>query len=74
LNEQKQVSIGKPITLKEKERIYYFPGGNKVQLKNVTELIVRDSGTHRLKTADNKLHIVPIGWIHIEIDESEWTV
>jgi hypothetical protein len=62
------------IKLTEKERIYVFPNNEKVVLKNVTELIVRDSGTHRLKTADGKLHIVRNGWIHIEIDETEWTV
>lgn len=62
------------IKLCEKERVYIFPNNEKVVLKNVTELIVRDSGTHRLKTADGKLHIVRDGWIHIEIDETEWTV
>lgn len=61
-------------TLTEKERIYVFPNNEKVVLKNVTELIVRDSGTHRLKTADGKLHIVRDGWIHVEIDETEWIV
>lgn len=59
--------------LKEKERIYTFPKGDKVILKNVTELAVSKSGNHRLK-ADGKLHIVPTGWIHVEIDDSEWTV
>ncbi|MDU4694236.1 MAG: hypothetical protein E6Y08_00345 [Paenibacillus sp.] len=66
--------VGHPIQLKESSRTYFFPNGSKVVLLNVIELIVRDSGTHRLKTADNKLHIIPVGWIHIEIDESEWTV
>ena len=66
--------IGKPIQLKESSRTYFFPSDEKVVLLNVTELIVRDSRTHRLKTADNKLHIIPTGWIHIEIDETEWTV
>jgi hypothetical protein len=63
-----------PIKLKEKQRVYYFPNNEKVVLNNVVELIVRESGTHRLKTEDKKLHIIPPGWIHIEIDEEDWTV
>ncbi|MFG6117224.1 hypothetical protein ACGTN9_18890 [Halobacillus sp. MO56] len=63
-----------PIKLREKERIYYFPNDDKVVLNNVVELIVRESGTHRIKTEDKKLHIIPHGWIHIEIDEEDWTV
>lgn len=64
----------KPIKLKEKQRIYFFPSNNKVVLNKVTELIVRESGTHRIKTEDKKLHVIPTGWIHIEIDEEDWTV
>lgn len=66
--------IGTPVSLKESSRTYYFPGGEKIVLTNVTELVVRESGTHRLKTADDKLHIIPTGWIHIEIDEKDWTI
>lgn len=62
------------VNLKEKKRTYVFPGNEKVELFDVIELIVRPSGTHRLKTNDKKLHIIPLGWIHIEIDEEEWTV
>lgn len=69
------IDIGKAIKLTEQTRTYYFPNNEQVKLMNVVELIVRDSGTHRLKTADNKLHIIPIGWLHIEIeDKGEWTV
>lgn len=68
------IKDNEPIKLKEKERIYHFPDNSTVVLNNVVELIVRDSGTHRVKTDDNKLHIIPTGWIHIEIDEKEWTV
>jgi len=67
-------NIGKGTKLNEKQRIYYFPGGDKVVLNEVIELLVRESGTHRIKTADKKLHIIPNNWIHIEIDDSEWTV
>lgn len=66
------IKIGEPIALKEKKRTYTFPN-TKVELQNVTELIVRESGTHRLK-ADGKIHVIATGWVHIEIDEEEWTV
>lgn len=68
------MKIGNAVKLNEKQRIYTFPGGDKVVLNKVVELVVRESGTHRIKTADEKLHIVPTGWIHVEIDEKEWTV
>jgi hypothetical protein len=58
----------------EKIRIYRFPNGERVELANVTHFIARESGTHRLRTADGKLHIVPVGWIHIEIDAEGFTV
>jgi hypothetical protein len=55
----------KPI---EKTRTYTFPGGEKIALTNVTHFLARDSGTHRLRTMDGMLHIVPVGWIHVAID------
>jgi hypothetical protein len=66
--------LDKSIQLKEKSRTYFFPNNEQVLLENVTELIVRESGTHRLKTADGKLHIVPAGWVHIVIDAPDWTL
>lgn len=51
----------------EASRTYTFPDGAKVVLKDVTHFLARESGTHRLKTADGKLHIVQSGWLHIEI-------
>lgn len=63
----------KAIELNEKSRTYTFPGGDKVALTNVTELIVSESGNHRIKAA-GKLHIIPPHWIHIEIDDKDWTV
>ena len=64
-----------PVKLERQKRTYYFPGNEKVELENVTELIVTESGNHRLKTADDKLHIIPPGWIHIEIyDQTEWNI
>lgn len=57
----------------EKFRTYRFPNDEYVRLENVTELIVRPSGTHRLKTADGKFHIISTGWIHIALDIKDWT-
>ena len=69
-------NIGEPTIFNppEKVRTYYFPNNETVVLKDVTELVVRSSGTHRLKTSDGKSHIIPTGWIHIELDISGWTV
>jgi hypothetical protein len=61
------------ISLTERKRTYFFANG-KVELSSVKELIVRESGTHRIKTDDGKLHIIPSGWLHIEIDADNWTV
>jgi len=57
----------------ETERTYEFPNGEKVTLKDVCELVVRPSGTHRLKTGDGHSHIIPSGWIHIELVIKEWS-
>jgi hypothetical protein len=58
----------------EKSRTYTFPNGEKVTLTDVTHFLARESGTHRLKTADGKLHIVPAGWLHVEIDAASFTL
>lgn len=58
----------------ETSRTYTFPGGEKIVLKDVTHFLARDSGTHRLKTHDGRLHIVPAGWLHIEIEASAFTL
>lgn len=57
----------------EKKRTYHFPGGEKVELHDVERIRVSDSGTHRLETGDGRKHIVPPGWLHIEINVEEWT-
>jgi hypothetical protein len=62
------------LTPSEKSRVYTFSSGEKVTLENVTEFCARPSGTHRLRTADGRLHIVPPTWLHIEIDAGDWTV
>ena len=58
----------------EKARIYKFPGNEFVKIENITELIVRSSGTHRLKTQDGKYYIIPTGWLCIELEIDDWTV
>ena len=58
----------------EKERIYTFSEGNQIVLKNITHFATSKT-THRLKTKDGKLHIVPSqGWVHIEIDAKKFTI
>ena len=64
--------IGKRYSVKESKRRYIFDDIN-IELENVTEIIVSHSGNHRIKTADGKLHIIPLGWIHIEItSDRDW--
>lgn len=58
----------------ERSRTYLFPNGEKFTLENVTHLAVSAGGTHRLKTQDGHLHIVPTGFLHIEIDADGWTL
>lgn len=58
----------------EKLRTYYFKGGGKVVLENVHSLRVSESGTHYLETGDGRKHIIPAGWIHIELVVNEWTL
>ncbi len=66
------------IFVNERTRTYTFPGGEQVVLKNVQAITVRPSGTHRVRTVHRgktTLHIIPTGWIHIEIDspEGDWS-
>lgn len=58
----------------ERSRAYHFPGGEIVVLEHVTHFVARPSGTHRLKTADGRLHIIPTGWLHIELVVSNFTL
>lgn len=66
-----------PLTPPERERVYHhanFPNGRLV-LKNVTHLLVRPSGSHRLLTADGRKWIVdPARGFGIELDVDEWTL
>lgn len=66
-------NIGEVVTVNERSRKYDFGGGDIVELKNVQQIVVRPSGSHRIKTTDGRLHIIPDGWLHIEIDADDWT-
>ncbi len=56
-----------------RKRIYIFPGGDKIEFKNVTEIAVSSSGNHRLNMEDGTKAIVCSGWIAILLDMDEWT-
>lgn len=64
-----------PVQLTEKTRVYDF-GDKQVTLEEVRELIVRDSGSHCVRTAGGRLHIIAPGWIAVHIDDGgkNWTV
>lgn len=65
-----------PIKVDEDERIYYYPGGEFFVIKDVIELIVRESGTHRLKDKHGNLWIVLPEWrvVKVKTTTGEWTV
>lgn len=58
-------------TVSEKSRKYIFPSG-EVEIKDVTGVCVRPSGTHRINAKDGK-YIVQPGWIAIKLDIDNWT-
>lgn len=49
-------------------RIYTFPNQETVIIEKPRKLLISASGNHRIQTEDNRLHIIPKGWIHIEIE------
>lgn len=58
-------NIGEPIIFNPpRKQVYVFKGGTTVTLPNVTELVIRPSGDHRLTTADGMRHIVAPGWTY----------
>jgi hypothetical protein len=65
---------GEIVALNEDSRTYLF-ANRDIELTDVRELIVRDSGTHRVRTADGRLHVIAPGWLAITIVDSsqEWT-
>lgn len=68
------MSKPKFIEVKEQQRTYTFPNGDKISLQDVVGISVSASGTHRINTKDGLKHIIPPSWIHIEIDtDADWT-
>ncbi len=63
-----------PLTNGEKSRTYVWPSGSRDKIDNVTHICVRPSGSHRLQTSDGLKHIVPAGWIRVEVEAVEWSV
>ena len=57
----------------EKSRTYTFPDGI-VRIEGVSKLCVRDSGSHRIETADGKKYIVAAGWIAIQVEADAWSL
>ncbi len=58
----------------EKSRMYTFPNYTYIGLIDITHIAVSESGNHRIKTKDGKLHIIAPGWLHvvIETESGEW--
>lgn len=57
----------------EKSRTYTFSTGLKITYENVVRIEVRESGKHRIETADGKKAFICPGWIALDIDVPEWT-
>ena len=63
-----------PLNPPERKRMYHFPDGKTFTLTDVTHLLARPSGTHRLQTSDGRKWIVAAGWLAIELDVDELTL
>lgn len=62
------------IKLSELSRVYQY-SNREVPLKDVRELIVSNSGNHRITTTDGILPVIAPGWLAIHIDDGKpWTV
>lgn len=57
----------------EKSRTYHYGGGDSVTFENVVRVEIRESGKHRIETADGRKALVSPGWLWMEIDTPEWT-
>jgi hypothetical protein len=57
----------------ERSRTYAFPDGTQLKIENVSRIEVRESGKHRIETADGKKFFVCPGWLWMEIDVDAWT-
>ena len=70
-----EATAGFITALNERSRTYHWPNA-KLKIKNVIELIVRPSGTHRIRTKSGKLFVIADSWLAIEIVDKKknWTV
>lgn len=73
MSDEQQITMAQ-LRWPERTRKYGYADGTFVQFKDVTHVLARPSGTHRLKTADGMLHIVNPGWRFITIDADDWTL
>lgn len=70
---RKPSELTKPISLNERSRTYVFRDAQLV-ICDITELIVTNSGNHRLKTKSGLMYIVRPEWLYMIIDADDWTV
>lgn len=61
------------LEFKEKSRKYIYSNGFKLNIKNVIDVTISDSGNHRIETEDGKKYIVTTGWVAVELDTEQWT-
>ena len=55
----------------EKVRTYHWGEDLYVVIKGITHAKTTKDG-HVLKTLDEKFHVIPSGWMHLEIDSVEF--
>jgi hypothetical protein len=57
----------------ERSRTYVFAQG-EYTVKNAVGLCVRPSGSHRVEDAQGGKHIVPSGWMAIQVEADNWSL
>lgn len=57
----------------EKSRTYTFPTGLRITYDNVVRIEIRESGKHRIETADGKKAFICPGWVALDIDTPVWS-
>jgi hypothetical protein len=70
---EKTLPVFEPIK-GETERIYHYPDGGCVTIKNAIAICVRPSGSHRLTTNGGGKFIVAPGWRMIDIVADKWSL
>lgn len=56
----------------ERRRTYHFQN-ESFTFENVVRIEVRESGKHRLETANGRKAFVNTGWLCLEIEADGWT-